>query len=574
LKILQFHVDFIAYRPIAKEVANAEEIAETKPVRQEELLVLFTAVEKGDDRTVAQTAISDAKKFAEKLKVNRMMIYPFAHLSQNLARPDDAFPILKDMEEEAKALAIETYRAPFGWNKALEIKVKGHPLAEMSRNYGASAAQQPSVRSGAPPPPKLQKRRELSEHELLARLKRSDFGGLPDTDHRVIGEKQELFSFQEPSPGMVYWHKNGLLLFETMKDFLRKELAKLNYQEISTPALANTVLWEVSGHSAHYKDNMFLTSMGDEEFGMKPMNCPSTFLIYKNRKWSYKELPVKYSIFDPLYRNELSGVASGLFRVKILTQDDAHIITTKEKAIEVIDEILVLMEKVYRIFGLAFKVKLSTRPDDSMGSNEEWEEATGILRQVLEEKHLKYEIKEKEGNFYAPKIDVDIKDSLGREWQCATIQADMQMPKKFKLSYVGEDGKEHTPLVVHRTILGSLERFTGIILEHYRGKLPLWLAPVQVRVIPVSDPYIAYGQSILSKLKAAGVRAEGDFEAGTMGSKIKVAQLQQVPYMLIVGDKEESTKTVSIRTREGNKENAVVLDDLIRQLEETIAAFR
>ncbi|MDH2902306.1 MAG: threonine--tRNA ligase [archaeon] len=567
MKILQFHVDFIEYKPIEKEVANAEDI-DPKPVRENDLLVLFTAVERGDDDSEAKTAIIDAKKFADNLKVKRLMIYPFAHLSQNLSRPTDAFTILKKMEEEAKSLGLETFRAPFGWNKALEIKVKGHPLAEMSRSYGQGQTLQVQKATQEKP------QRQFTEHERLARIKRSDFSGLPDTDHRIIGEKLDLFSFQEPSPGMVYWHKNGLILFETLKNFIRAELTKLNYQEISTPALANTVLWDVSGHSAHYKDNMFLTRLGNEEFGLKPMNCPGTFLIYRTRKWSYKDLPVKYSTFDPLYRNELSGVASGLFRVKILTQDDAHIITTKEKGVEAIEEIIGLMERVYSAFGLPFKMKLSTRPDESMGSDEEWAEATNILKQVLEHKNLKYEIKEKEGNFYSPKIDVDIKDSLGREWQCCTIQADIQMPKKFKLTYVGEDGKEHTPIVIHRTIFGSMERFLGVILEHYKGKLPVWLAPIQARVIPVSDSHVGYGRMVLAQLVNEGVRAEGDFEAGTMSSKIKVAQIQKIPYMLIVGEKEQSNNTIAVRTREGNLRYDVKAQDFMKELKEKAKAFQ
>ncbi|MHB1909238.1 MAG: threonine--tRNA ligase [Nitrososphaerales archaeon] len=564
MKILQLHVDFVEYKPIKKELAIAEEIDQLAPVRKENLLVLFTAVEKGDDVELGDRAILEAKKFSENLKVNSVLIYPFAHLSQNLSSPSEAFEILKSMEDKAKSEGLETFRAPFGWNKSLEVKVKGHPLAEMSRSYSKAKAE---MKETAPV------QRQLSEHELLAKIKRSDFKGLPDTDHRTIGEKLDLFSFQEPSPGMVYWHPKGLVLYETLKNFIRSELAKLDYKEISTPGLANTTLWDVSGHSAHYKDNMFLTKLGNEEFGLKPMNCPSSFLIYKSRKWSYKELPVKYSIFDPLFRNELSGVASGLFRVKVLTQDDAHIITTREKALEGIEEILGLMERLYSVFGLSFKAKLSTRPDDSMGSEEEWEEATNILKSALEKKGIKYEIKSKEGNFYSPKIDVDIKDSMGREWQCATIQTDMQMPKKFKLTYVGEDGKEHTPIVLHRAIYGSLERFIGVLLEHYKGKLPIWLSPVQVRVIPVSDSNVEYGKQVLSALRKSNLRAEGDFESGTLGSKIKVAQEEKIPYMLIVGEKEQSSQSVAVRTREGKIDYGVSLSDFAKMASDKIASF-
>src|SRR5215467_13003103 len=321
LKILQMHVDFIEYKPVKKEIAGAEE-AESKTVREEELVVLFTAFEKGDDEALASKAVKEAKAFLQKLGTKRVMLYPFAHLSQDLARPPDALRILNAMQADAESEGLEVMRAPFGWTKALQIKVKGHPLAEMSRSYGEVEKRTVPVQE--------KRTHEPSESEALSRVRKSDFGSLPDSDHRVIGEKLGLFSFQEPSPGMVYWHDKGLRMKELLIGLLRSELKGRGYQEISTPALANTVLWKVSGHSEHYKDNMFLTKLGEEELGMKPMNCPSTFLIYKSRKWSFRDLPVRYAIFDPLYRNELSGVATGLFRVKVLTQDDAHVICTED----------------------------------------------------------------------------------------------------------------------------------------------------------------------------------------------------------------------------------------------------
>jgi threonyl-tRNA synthetase len=559
------HLDFIEYKPIKKEIAEAEE-AKSETIREDELVVLFTAVEVGDDAELVRKAISEIKAFLANLGTKRVMIYPFAHLSQNLARPSDSLSLILEMEKEAEASGLDTMRAPFGWNKALQIKVKGHPLAEMSRSYFHAA--------GEPTAPKPKPRRELSESEIMARIKRSDFGNLPDTDHRTIGEKQDLFSFQEVSPGMVYWHDKGLRLRNILMDFLRTDLASRGYVEISSPALANTNLWRVSGHSEHYRENMFLTMLGDEELGLKPMNCPSTFLVYKCRKWSFRDLPVRYAIFDPLFRNELSGVASGLFRVKVLTQDDAHIIATEEQAEGELADMLSLMEKVYRVFNLEYKVKISTRPDESMGSEEEWERATEMLVRVVKAKGWAYEIKEKEGNFYAPKIDVDIKDSLGREWQCGTFQLDLQMPKRFRLAYTGADGKEHTPVVLHRTILGSIERFIGIMLEHYKGTLPAWLSPVQVRVIPLSDEHKDYASKLLDSLIEAGVRAEGDFEAGTMGAKIRNAQLLKIPYMLIIGKKEEDAKTVAVRMRSGEQRFGVSLEDFLSEVRETVAAFR
>ncbi len=566
MKILQLHTDFVEYTPIKIEIPGAEE-AEKKTVRKDEIVVLFTAVEVGDSEEMAKRAIAEAEAFLGKLSVNKLMIYPFAHLSQNLAKPSDARLVLQKMSEEAKAKGIEVYSAPFGWNKALQVKVKGHPLAEMSRSY--SHGEEAGVQAPKPVP----HRKELSEREMLSRIKRSDFGSLPETDHRILGEKLDLFSFQEPSPGMVYWHDKGLKLKNLLVEFLRGELARRGYIEISGPALANTVLWRVSGHWDYYRDNMFLTSLGDEELGLKPMNCPATFLVYKSRKWSFRELPVRIAIFDPLYRNELSGVASGLFRVKVLTQDDAHIIATEDQAEKELGDLLELMEKVYGVFKLEYKVKVSTRPDEHMGSDEEWERATDILMRVVRARGLPYEVKEKEGNFYAPKIDVDIKDSLGREWQCGTFQLDLQMPRQFKLSYTGSDGKEHMPVVIHRTILGSLERFIGIMLEHYRGALPVWLSPIQARVIPLSDEHRMYSQKLLTALTEAGVRAVGDFESGTMGSKIRNAQIQKIPYMLVIGKKEEDANTLAIRTREGEQRFGVKLEDFVKEVKRKEKSF-
>ena len=565
MKILQLHVDFIEYTPVKKEIGRAEDI-EPRTVREDEIVVLFTAFELGDDKDLVSKAVSETKEFLTKLGTKRVIIYPFAHISQNLAPPSDALSLLLDMEKEAKTAGLEVRRAPFGWTKALQVKVKGHPLAEMSRSYShaASAAQGPKPKA----------KRELSAEEAMARLKKSDFGNLPETDHRIIGERQDLFSFQEVSPGMVYLHEKGLRLRNILVDFLRDELTKGGYQEVSTPSLANTALWRVSGHADHYKDNMFLTALGNEEMGMKPMNCPSHFLIYKSRKWSFRELPVRYATFDPLYRNELSGVASGLFRVKVLSQDDAHIIAMEEQAEDELGKMLDLMERIYGVFGLGYKVKISTRPDDYMGTDEEWGRATDTLIRVVKSRGWKYEIKEKEGNFYSPKIDVDIRDSLGREWQCGTFQLDLQMPKRFRLAYTGSDGKEHTPVVLHRTILGSLERFMGVMLEHYKGVLPVWLSPVQARVIPLSDEHVAYGKAVLGSLVAGGVRAEGDFASGTMGAKIRNAQLQRIPYMLVVGKKEEDSRTVAVRMRSGEQKFGVKVEDFVSSVRDDVAARR
>ncbi len=559
MRILQNHVDYIEYEPIQKEIPTAEE-TEKEKTRIEDALVLFVSVENGDTEKLADKAMEDAHAFMQKLKVKKVLIYPFAHLSKDLAPADDALKILKAMQTYSENVGIETYRAPFGWNKGMELKVKAHPLAEQSRVYTAGKTEDVVK--------KIRKENVgLSEHEMMARIKKSDFAGLPETDHRTLGEKLDLFSFQEPSPGMVYWHDKGVKLRHILMEFIRAELAKRGYIEIETPALANTILWKVSGHWDYYKDNMFATKLGEEEFGLKPMNCPSTFLFYKSRKWSYKDLPLRVSDFDQLYRNELSGVASGLFRVKVLTQDDAHIFVTEKQIEKEIEEQIDLMEKFYKIFGLKYTAKISTMPDNHIGTKEQWDEAVKFLTKAAKAKGIKAVVKEKEGAFYGPKIDVDVKDSMGREWQCATIQLDFQMPQRFKLTYTGEDGKEHTPIVIHRVIYGSLERFIGILIEHYQGKFPVWLAPVQTIVLPISDENLKYAEKVFTSLRESSVRVDIDRETRTLDYKIREAQLQKIPYIIVVGEKEEKAKTIAVRDRDSGKTKyGVKLDKFVEEI--------
>jgi threonyl-tRNA synthetase len=568
MRILQQHLDFIEYEPIGKEISAAEEIPDKKKQRYEEIVALFVSVEPGDDEAVAKKAVEGTKAFLEKLKVKRIIIYPYAHLSSTLARPKEALDVLKTMERLAKEAGLETYRAPFGWNKAFQIKVKGHPLAEQSRVYTNVAAAKPE----AAPAPERKPQHELTEEQLFARIRKSDFAGLPETDHRIIGERMDLFSFQEPSPGMVYWHNKGLKLRNLLVEFMRGELAKEGYVEVSTPALVSNSLWKVSGHWGYYKQNMFLTQMGEEEFALKPMNCPPTMLYYRTRRWSFRELPLRVSCFDFLYRNELSGVASGLFRVKSFSQDDAHIFATEEQVEGEVKGMIDLMDRVFKIFGLEYRLNLSTMPDEHLGTREFWERAESILSRVMEAKGLEYKVKEKDGAFYGPKIDVDIKDSMGREWQNSTIQLDYQLPQRFKLTYAGSDGKEHTPVVIHRAILGSLERFIGVYIEHVQGRLPVWISPVQVRVLPVSDENKGYAAKVAETLAERGMRVERDFASGTIGGKIRDAQLQKIPYMLVIGSKEERGGSVAVRAREGDVRYGVKLADFVAEVQEKVRA--
>ena len=556
MRILQLDVKSIDYELIAPEASEYEK-SDEKSAHIDNALVLLTTIEKGDNSEVAKKAIEEALAFAKKQKLGKLVLYPFAHLGDNLEEPKKAMEIFKDMRAIIDGSGVEGVYAPFGWNKKWNIEIKGHPLAEQSKHYGMKAEG-----SGS----KAEKRRKLD----LSIVKKSDWVGLPESDHRSIGESMDLYSFQEVSPSMVYWHPHGLIIYRELKNFIREMEALYDYNEISTPALANVALWHVSGHIDYYRENMFIVDENGEELGLKPMNCPSTILIYKSRRWSYKELPFRTAIFDKLYRREVSGALSGVFRVQELTQDDGHIFVSKEGVGNEISIMLEFIKKVYGVFGLKYYAKLSTMPDEHLGDVALWEDAQDAIRSALEKNNLEYEVKEKEGAFYGPKIDFDIEDSRGRLWQCATIQVDYQLPMRFGITYTGEDGKEHTPVIIHRAVLGSIERFTAVMIEHYGGKLPLWLSPVQARVISLSESSNAYAESVYKRLKESKLRAEIDISDKKLEKKIREAQLSRVPYMIIVGPKEQDKNTVSIRMRSGKQENGLALDAAIDSMKKEV----
>ncbi|MEM0075668.1 MAG: threonine--tRNA ligase [Nitrososphaerota archaeon] len=561
MRILQQHADFIEYLPVAKEISQAE-AADNSRVRIEDVVVLFTAVESQDDSSVVSKACEETAQSLAKLGAKSVLIYPYAHLSNELAEPAKALQILKDMEELLAKKGISVKRAPFGWNKSFTISVKGHPLAEQSRYYSPSSTSQ-----------RLVNKREPTFEEMLAKAKKSEYVGLADNDHRILGERLDLFSFYELSPSMPFWHDKGITLKNILIETIRKELKRRGYIEISTAPLANIAQWKISGHWDYYRDNMFLTKLGEEDYSLKPMNCPSTLVWYKSRRWSYRDLPLRVACFDTLFRKELSGVATGLLRVKTLQQDDAHIICTEEQIEQELFGLIDLMHWLYSIFGLSYKARVSTMPDEHMGTEEQWNKATEALIKSLRSKGLEPEIKEKDGAFYGPKIDVDIKDSLGRFWQCATIQLDYQLPMRFKATYIGPDGQEHTPVMIHRAIYGSIERFVGVMLEHYAGKLPVWLSPIQARVIPISDQSVDYSRKVLSELIENGVRADSDFDTTTLNFKVRKAQLEKIPYMLIIGSREVASSKISVRTREGKVTNDVTVDEFVREIKEKNSKF-
>lgn len=563
MRILQMHADWIEYEPIRKEISQAEEV-EKKKYRLEEVLVLFVSVEDGDNEKVANQAIDEVKGFLGKIKVNKVLIYPFAHLSRSLAKPNDALSVIKEMEERAKKLDIEVYRAPFGWNKALGIKVKAHPLAEQSKVFSAD------VKIGER---KIEMKAAREIKNPMNLLKRSDFSGLSEKDHRIIGEQLDLFSFQEVAPGMVYLHPKGVILREILIDFWRKEHQKRGYQEISAPILLNNAIWQVSGHMDHYRENMFFSEIEGQGFALKPMNCANAIMVFKSKSRSYRDLPLRINEMGLVHRNELSGVLSGLFRLRAFVQDDAHIFVDEKNIEKEIVSIIDMIKYFYDVFGFEYSLELSGMPEKAMGDEKIWKKAEAILEKVLKDAKLKYKRNPGEGAFYGPKIDFHIKDSLGRKWQLATVQVDFFMPERFAVKYIGEDGKEHVPIIIHRVIYGALERFMGILVEHYQGKFPVWLSPIQVRVLSISDENEKYAKKVLHALKENGIRAEGDFESHKIEYKIRNAQLQKIPYMVIVGKKEEEIGSIAVRNREGKVKYKVKIEDFIKDVKKQIKNF-
>ena len=390
-------------------------------------------------------------------------------------------------------------------------------------------------------------------------------------DHRKLGKELGLFTIMEEGPGFPFFLPKGMVLKNTLIDYWRKIHTREEYQEISTPILLNRQLWETSGHWDHYRENMYTTVIDDMDFAVKPMNCPGGMLVYKAEPRSYKDLPLRVGELGLVHRHEKSGQLHGLMRVRCFTQDDAHIFMMPEQIRDEIKGVVALIDEVYQLFGFKYHVELSTRPEDSMGSDEDWELATEGLRGALNDLGLDYVVNEGDGAFYGPKIDFHLTDSIGRTWQCGTIQLDMQLPQRFELEYTGADGEKHRPIMIHRVAFGSIERFIGILIEHFAGAFPTWLAPVQVKVLPISDKHLEYGQKVLDTLNAAGIRAEIDTRAEKIGYKIREAQMQKIPYMLVVGAKEEEENLVSVRSRFAGDEGQKSLDEFVASVTEEIA---
>ncbi len=400
---------------------------------------------------------------------------------------------------------------------------------------------------------------ELEEH--LARIEEAK-----KRDHRKLGKELGLFTMVEEGPGFPIFLPKGMALKNTLLEYWREIHTREGYVEISTPIMLNRQLWETSGHWFHYKDNMYTTVIDETDFAIKPMNCPGGMLVYKSEPRSYRDLPLRLGEVGLVHRHEKSGALHGLFRVRCFNQDDAHIFMTPEQITQEIKGVARLIDEIYTLFGFKYHVELSTRPEDSMGSDEDWEVATNGLRQALDELGLNYVVNEGDGAFYGPKIDFHLEDSIGRTWQCGTIQLDFQMPQRFEAEYTGEDGQKHRPIMIHRVAFGSVERFIGVLIEHFAGKFPTWLAPVQAKVLPISEKNAEYAQKVYDTLRAAGVRVELDERNEKIGYKIREAQMQKIPYMLIVGKSEEENNEVSVRLRDTTENQTMALDAFVAQI--------
>ena len=391
-------------------------------------------------------------------------------------------------------------------------------------------------------------------------------------DHRKLGKQLDLFSFHEEGPGFPFFHPKGMILRNKLMDYERELFKEFGYVEIMTPVILSKKLWLQSGHWDHYKENMYFTQIDDEDYAIKPMNCPGGILFFKTQRRSYRDLPMRVGEFGLVHRHELKGALHGLFRVRCFTQDDAHIFMTQEQMKDEVIKCMAMYQKMYGVFGLEYHVELSTRPENSMGSDELWEISTNALREAIETAGVPYQINEGDGAFYGPKLDFHVQDSLGRTWQCGTIQMDMQLPERFDVNYIGEDGEKHRAVMLHRAGYGSLERFIGILIEHYAGAFPTWIAPVQVKIIPVTDKNLEYAKSVAAAMSESDIRVEVEEANETLGYKIRKAQMEKVPYMIIVGDQEMKGHTISVRSRKngdlGSQSLPMFVANLIREIKE------
>ncbi|MBS3092139.1 threonine--tRNA ligase [Candidatus Pacearchaeota archaeon] len=570
MRIITLHCDYIKFKPLKKALKQPEELSEEKKeeIEIKECLVVLTAVEKPDTINLVTELVKNIEEIAKQVNAKKIVLYPYAHLSSNLSSPDIAQAVLEKAEQELKKAKYEVTKAPFGYYKEFELKCKGHPLSELSRTIGEREIEGKETKS------KIQETEKYDYKQLLREISRSklDTTKLKDNDHRILGQKLKLFSFNEVAPGMVFWHNNGLVIYNELINYWRELHKKADYQEISTPQVMDNKLWKISGHWEKYKENIFITNYEDRSFAVKPMNCPGAMLVYKSEQRSYKELPLRFAELGIVHRQELSGVLAGLFRAIKFTQDDAHIFCNEDQIESEIKDIISMIDEVYKKFNFTYHVELSTRPEKRIGSEATWNKSEKALEDVLKKNKIKYKVNNGDGAFYGPKIDFHIKDSLDRTWQCATIQLDFSMPERFELKYIDKDNKEKQPIVIHRVIYGSIERFIGILLEHLNGNLPLWLSPIQIRVINFTDRNTKACEKLVKELKELipNIRIDTDLASVPLSGKIRDAEMQKINYIIVIGDKEEKSKKIAVRQRGSNKISQATIEKFIKQIQQEI----
>lgn len=564
MRTLYLHVDYIEWEGLKKAIKTMEDLPkeETKKQKVKEALVILTAVEKTDSTKLIPDFIENIKSISNQVKAENIVLYPYAHLSKELGSPEKAIEILKETENELKKQKIKVFRAPFGYYKTFELKVKGHPLSELSREITLKHNEETTKDLS-------DKERQKLVHEISK--SKLDTSKLVENDHRIIGKKMNLWSFSPIAPGMVFWHDKGLHIKNKLIEYWREIHRTENYEEISTPQIMDKKLWEISGHWSKYGENNFKTNYEGRDFLVKPMNCPGGMLVYKSNEKSYKDLPLRVGELGVVHRVELSGVLSGLFRVIQFTQDDAHIFCTEKQLEDEISNIIKIIETIRKTFNLEFDhVELSTRPEKRVGREELWDFAEKKLEEVLKNKKMKFKINKGDGAFYGPKIDFHLKDSLNRTWQCATIQLDMALPERFELEYVDEKGEINRPIMLHRVVYGSIERFIGIITEQYNGKFPLWISPNQIKILTLNDSAIPYAKKIKEELFAQGYRIEEDYRNESIAKKVREASIDRFNYIITIGENEQKEKLIAVKKRDEKEITNMKITEFITKLNKEI----
>jgi len=561
MKTLNLHCDYLKFKSQKKAIKTIDEMApdQIHEGESKDCLAVLTAVESHDTHEGISKFVESIKELAEKLQTNNIVLYPYAHLSSNLASPESAIGILDKIAEKLKGFNI--LKAPFGYYKSLELKVKGHPMSELSREFKIESNEEAEDIS------------EKQRNKLLRQISKAklDTSKLKDNDHRIIGGKMDLWSFNNVAPGMVFWHPKGLHIKNKLIEFWRELHRTDGYEEISTPQIMDRKLWEVSGHWSKYGENNFKTQYEKRDFIVKPMNCPGGMLVYKTSPKTYKDLPLRTGEIGIIHRIELSGTLGGLFRLIQFTQDDAHIFCTKKQLESEVIRVIDLINKTFNQFGLEFDhVELSTRPEKRIGSEEVWDLAETSLENILKKSKMKYSVNKGDGAFYGPKIDFHLKDSLGRTWQCSTIQLDMALPERFDLNYQNEKNENIRPIMLHRVVYGAIERFIGIITEHFNGKFPLWLSPNQIKVMTLNDDAKEYAQKIYQNLFDTGYQVELNDKSESMGKKAREASIQRFNYILTVGENEMKENKVAIKARDSKEIITMSLEEFKQKVNSEI----